>query len=75
MHGETGEDSHEARPQQTSINEAIAERSSLQETMCDSACIMQAEWKGVSCVRSLGGGCLGVGSHCVAEVNLKRYSI
>lgn len=75
MHGETGEDSHEARPQQTSINEAIAERSSLQETMCDSARIMQAEWSVVSCVRSLGWFCLVVVSHSVGELLLNQYSI
>lgn len=76
MHGETGaEDSREARPQQTSINEAFAKQSFMCETMCDSACIMQAEWSVVSSVKGLGGGCLAVGSHCVAEVNLKRYSI
>ena len=48
MHGETGaEDSREARPQQTSTNEALAKQSFLHETMCDSACIMQAEWSAV----------------------------
>lgn len=75
MHGETGEDSHEARPQQTSINEAIAEQSSLHETMCDSAGRTHAEWKGVSCVRDWGRFCLCVEDDSVGELLLNQYSI
>ena len=58
MHGETGaEDSREARPQQTSTDEALAKQSFLHETMCDSAGRTQAEWSVVWCVRDWGGDC------------------